>query len=181
MIGFFLSFFFLILRYPEDQYDQIWTPYDSVNWKSISAPLTEIEKLAKDASNPPSRVMSTAATPANGGDSISFKLSFNASSFTINLYFAEVQKLNKSQTRELTATLNGDKSDEVKPQYLTISSLTATNELNTEKSLEFHITRTSRSTLPPIINAIEIYTMKDLQQYETAKADRMYFDFTYLL
>ena len=37
----------------------------------------------------------------------------------------------------------------------------------------FSILKTGNSTLPPIINAIEIYTVKDLSQSETDQQDGM--------
>ncbi|KAF7843438.1 putative LRR receptor-like serine/threonine-protein kinase [Senna tora] len=160
-----------IVRYPDDGSDRIWTPYNSVNWTTISAPKTEVGKLDYQAA--PARIMKTAATSGNGSDSMYLRLSYNASSYVFYIYFAEVQKLNKSQIREFDVTLNGGEflAYHYQPQYLGTNFFVVSNYSNTYKNLELQFKRTSGATLPPILNAIEIYMMKDLRQRETNKAD----------
>ncbi|KAF7843440.1 LRR receptor-like serine/threonine-protein kinase IOS1 [Senna tora] len=154
-----------IVRYPDDPYDQIWTPYNSIDWTTISTP--------HDVSHNnliSSRVMRTAATPANGSDSIYLKLGYIASTYLLYLYFTEVQKLKENQTRQFDIIFNGV------PQYSSVQSdylepWSYPYENNASGALDILITRTNKSTLPPILNAVEIYILRNLSQHETNKRE----------
>ncbi|KAF7843439.1 putative LRR receptor-like serine/threonine-protein kinase [Senna tora] len=158
-----------IARYPEDPLDRIWTPYNSIDWTTISAPL----EASGEYDSVPSRVMRTAATPANGSDSIYFKFSYNASVYYLNLYLAEVQKHGPNQTREFNIFIDGVlKYSNFQPQFLkTPYPLDSYNYTNSYGTLDVLIKRTNRSTLPPILNAIEMYIVRDTSQRETNKRE----------
>lgn len=172
------SLFFLSQRYPDDVYDRIWTPYNSNDWKQIHTSLT----IDQDATSynflplPPSVVMGTAAIPENVSDNIEFHFlpKYNASTCYVYMFFAEIQKLQPNQIREFNIFVNGDllNNAPVNPLYLQSVYHAAISEM----PLELRINKTSRSTLPPLINAIEIYVAKNFSQPETYQTDGMFLD-----
>ncbi|KAJ1386005.1 Malectin-like carbohydrate-binding domain [Sesbania bispinosa] len=163
-----------IIRYPDDNYDRMWTPYNSIDWKKIDTTLT-IDKGAPSFNFlplPPSMVTRTAAIPANVSNNIEFYFlpKYNASTYYIYFYFAEIQKHQANQIREFNIFVNGElfNNAPVNPVYL--QSLYYVSAIS-EPRLELWINKTSRSTLPPLLNAIEIYMTKDFLQSETHQTD----------
>ncbi|XBJ19907.1 hypothetical protein VPH35_010822 [Triticum aestivum] len=117
------------VRYPEDKFDRIWSPWsNSTIWSVIST----TEKVQKSATNgndtfePPLPVMQTAITPINSSSPIDF--TWDAQASTTN-------NPNPGYVWMLT-----------KPVY-------ASNQYN------ISLDATVNSTLPPIINAAEIYSV----------------------
>ena len=119
--------------------------------------------------------MRTAAIPANASDNIElyFLPKYNASTYYVYVYFAEIQKLQANQIREFHTFVNGRllNTAPVDPVYL--RSLYYA-EVISEPRLELWVNKTNRSTLPPLINAIEIYMAKDFSQLGTNQADGMF-------
>ncbi|KAL2982279.1 hypothetical protein AAZX31_13G333900 [Glycine max] len=162
-----------IIRYPDDVYDRIWTPYNSNEWTQIDNTLT----IDHDATSfdflplPPSIVMGTAAIPANVNDNIEFHFlpKNNASTCYVYMFFAELQKLQANQIREFNIFVNGDilNNAPINPIYLQ----NAYHLAIIENPLELWINKTSGSTLPPLLNAIEIYMTKNFSLSETYQTD----------
>ncbi|KAH1219348.1 LRR receptor-like serine/threonine-protein kinase IOS1 [Glycine max] len=163
-----------IIRYPDDVYDRIWTPYNSNEWTQIDNTLT----IDHDATTsfdflplPPSIVMGTAAIPANVNDNIEFHFlpKNNASTCYVYMFFAELQKLQANQIREFNIFVNGDilNNAPINPIYLQ----NAYHLAIIENPLELWINKTSGSTLPPLLNAIEIYMTKNFSLSETYQTD----------
>ncbi|XP_052727080.1 probable LRR receptor-like serine/threonine-protein kinase At1g05700 [Vigna angularis] len=162
-----------IVRFPDDVYDRIWTPYNSTDWNQIDTLLT-IDQGATSFNFlplPPSIVMGTAAIPANVTDNIELRFvpMYNSSTLYVYMFFAEIQKLEANQTREFNIFVNGNilNIDPINPPYLQSEYYMAISV----NSLELSINKTSRSTLPPLLNAIEIYTSRNFSQSETNQKD----------
>ncbi|KAK2432694.1 Leucine-rich repeat transmembrane protein kinase protein [Trifolium repens] len=161
--------FFLCQRY-----DRTWTPYNSIDWKMVNTSLT-INQGAPSFNFlplPPSTVMRTTSIPANFSDNIEFHFlpKYNASRYYVYMYFAEIQKLEANQIREFNIFVNGKllNNDPLIPLYL--QSMYYISVID-ENKLELWFNKTSRSTLPPLFNAIEIYMTKDFLQSETYQTD----------
>ena len=123
--------------------------------------------------------MSTAATPIDSSAPFAFywepEPEEAISKYYIYMHFAEVVKLNANQSRSFNVTLNGKYFyGPLIPLYLGATTLYAASALTAEKYV-FSLIKTENSTLPPIINAIEIYSVKDLFQSETHQEDGMFF------
>jgi hypothetical protein len=90
------------------------------------------------------------------------------------MYFAEIQKLEANQIREFNIFVNGKllNNDPLIPLYL--QSMYYISVID-ENKLELWFNKTSRSTLPPLFNAIEIYMTKDFLQSETYQMDGKYY------
>ena len=119
--------------------------------------------------------MSTAATPISESAPMEFYVppTDTNSEFYVYMHFAEVVKLRANESRSFNITINGKLwYGPLSPRYLLIDTVYSTAPLTGRKYV-FSILKTGNSTLPPIINAIEIYTVKDLPRSETDQQDGM--------
>ncbi|KAF5453076.1 hypothetical protein F2P56_028015 [Juglans regia] len=162
-------------RYPDDDHDRIWTPYNRIEWKDLSTD----DPIIPDPENdyePPSVVMGTAATPINESAPMEFNWEADDpnTQFYFHLYFAEVVKLEPNQSRSFNITLNGQyQYGPHVPEYLytfTFYGITSP-ERNGSSTYNFSMFKAENSTLPPCLNAVEIYSVKDFLQSETDLED----------
>jgi len=122
-------------------------------------------------------VMRTTAIPANASDNLEFSFlpKYSSSRYYVYMYFAEIQKLQANQIRQFNIFVNGkllNSDPAVNPVYL--QNLYYLSVIS-ETKLELWLNKTSRSTLPPLLNAVEIYMAKDFLQSETYQTDGMYY------
>jgi hypothetical protein len=118
--------------------------------------------------------MSTAATPVNGNDPLEFSWDseYATSEYYIYMHFAEVVELQPNQSRSFNITVNGNHwYGPLAPNYLKANTLYSTSATSGSAKYEVSIFKTENSTLPPIINAFEIYSVKYLLQSETNQED----------
>ncbi|XP_050285789.1 LRR receptor-like serine/threonine-protein kinase IOS1 [Quercus robur] len=159
-------------RYKDDVYDRYWSSLNFNDWKAVSTSLT-VNKERHNAYWVPSVVMSTAATPINESAPMEFYVQPTDinSEFYVYMHFAEVVKLRANESRSFNITINGELwYGPLSPTYLLTDTVYSTTALTGGKYV-FSILKTGNSTLPPIINAIEIYTVKDLPRSETDQQD----------
>jgi hypothetical protein len=123
----------------------------------------------------PSAVMCTAATPVDASAPLEFGWdSHNATSseYYVYMHFAEVVTLEANQYRSFNITINDDYwYGPFAPDYLKANTLHSKSAERGSSKYEVSIVKTEQSTLPPIINAIEVYLVKDLLQSETDQGD----------
>jgi hypothetical protein len=163
-----------LFRYGYDVHDRFWLPYNKFGWTDLSTSLTIDDSQRDIQFQPPSIVMSSAATPVNGNDSleISWQSDDASSEYYMYMHFAEVVKLEANQSRSFNITLN-DKFwyGPQAPDYLSANTVYSTSSITGSGKYEFSLFKTENSTLPPIINAFEIYSVKYLEQSETDQED----------
>ncbi|GMY34485.1 probable LRR receptor-like serine/threonine-protein kinase At1g05700 [Fagus crenata] len=159
-------------RYKDDVFDRIWSPLISDAWKNIITNNTVDN--TNDYYQAPSVVMSSAHTTLNVNDSLSYywsTYSGNSETQYIYMYFAEVVKLQPNQSREFNIFLNGKLwYGPLVPNYLSTTPIQSTIGVIGQQ-FELQINKTETSTLQPILNAIEIYTLKQLLQAQTHQED----------
>ncbi|CAL2245216.1 unnamed protein product [Prunus armeniaca] len=159
-------------RYKDDVYDRFWYPHYYSAWTQVTTSLT-IEPENETAYQPPSIVMSSAAAPKNMTTlDIWWIPPDENTQYHVYMHFAEVEKLPTNQSRLLSITWNG-KPFLTKPfslKYLTTTTV-YTKEALSGGQQNFSISQVGNSTLPPIINAFEIYTVLELLQAETNQED----------
>ena len=120
--------------------------------------------------------MATAATPADENEPLGFSFliaGHPSQKLYVYMHFAEVEDL-KGQIREFTISVNDDESfgGPVAPRYLFSDTVYSKYSLNGSiNRLFFSLKRTNRSTLPPIINAMEVYRLKEFSQSSTQQND----------
>jgi len=160
-------------RYEDDIYDRIWSPLNSSSWDSVSTS-TKIN-VNGDGFRAPFEVIRTAARPRNGSDTL--ELSWTPDDpnwkFYVYLYFAEVEQLEKTQLRKFNISWNGSPLfDSIVPRHLFATTLSNSKSLvANEHRISIH--KTEDSTLPPILNAVEIYVVRQLDALATFEQDGM--------
>ncbi|KAJ4717965.1 protein kinase family protein [Melia azedarach] len=159
------------IRYGDDFDDRIWSPYNRYDWTRISTSL-HIDSIYTFKS--PINVAKTAVIPANGGNSLQFRWEPRDPSFQYYayFYFAEIEHLQTNQTRELCIYLNGRKwYGPLVLSYLYETPILSNSPMPYEENFEFSINKTENSTLPPILNALEIHRVIEFQQLLTNQQD----------
>ncbi|XP_040371265.1 LRR receptor-like serine/threonine-protein kinase IOS1 isoform X2 [Rosa chinensis] len=155
--------------YNDDVHDRWWYPYSYNGWTQLSTSLTIDSATSENPYQLPSIVMSTAATPKNENASlyIGWTPPDSNTEYYVYMHFAEVESLPANQPRLLSITWNGKPFYRpFSPAYL--SSFTVFTQGPLTGGLHnFSISQVGNSTLPPIINAFEIYTVIEFLQEET--------------
>ncbi|KAI3997397.1 hypothetical protein MKX01_017767 [Papaver californicum] len=143
-------------RYPEDSFDRIWTSIGP-NLNSNSTGI---------ADKPPEVVLRTALMRADPSEQL-FEYGFSDPRIPVhyNAYFSEVIRLNSTQKRSFNLRINNKLDSIVGPvippygRALEVQIFNITSSANLSYSIEF--VPTDDSTLPPLINALEWYTIGD--------------------
>ncbi|KAL5824495.1 hypothetical protein ACOSQ3_020558 [Xanthoceras sorbifolium] len=156
------------VRYKDDIYDRIWSPYSRSDWTSIS---TSLPVSPESGWYQPSAVMSTAVVPASDSDSLTLSWeTSNGSQYYVYMHFSELQHLINNQTRQMYIYENG-KLWYGLPWFLYYLSAASVASTSPMSNLEFSINKTEESPLPPMLNAIEIYQVKEFPQLLTNQKD----------
>ncbi|KAI4305442.1 hypothetical protein L6164_028807 [Bauhinia variegata] len=163
-------------RFNYDVYDRIWWKLDEQvgqnNWTSFSNSIPA-GSLKNNDFQPPEIVMSTWVTPVNASAPLNFSWTPPKASnqYYVYMHFAELQELAKNETRAFNVILNGQTQNEtIVPKYLKVDTFYSRSAISGER-FEILLVRTQNSTLPPILNAIEIYKVKEFPQSETNQED----------
>ncbi|XP_062087596.1 LRR receptor-like serine/threonine-protein kinase IOS1 [Humulus lupulus] len=161
----------LAYRYPYDFYDRSWLPYNGKWWTLIS---TSKYAQSQRSYRPPAIVMSTAATPINESEPMIFSLNDldEKANLYFYMYFTETQSLKANQSRSFNITINGEVwSEAVTPLYLNTTTIFSTVGQSGSPEYNFSLVKLQNSTLPPILNAFEVYSTIDVSQLETDQND----------
>lgn len=157
----------------KDVYDREWVSSFQSEWTDIS---TALEVNNSNKYVPPKDVLINAATPTDASAPLTIELPSGGSGEEYYLYahFAEIQDLQAYDTREFNISLNGEVlSDPIIPKKLDTTTVSSVGTCQGRDCI-LQVTRTSRSTLPPLINALEIYTSIRFPQSETDETDGMW-------
>lgn len=92
--------------------------------------------------------------------------------FYMYMHFAELQQLPKNQTRQFNIYLNGNLwFGNYSPRYLRPGTIFSDKPENQSFRYNVVLNRTGNSTLPPIINAVEVYKVTYILLNQTADQD----------
>ena len=142
-IIFWLNYFilFFLIRYPDDGYDRIWNPLLFDEWIPISTSSTVYSLSTDNAYNIPDVVLRTAAKSQNSTTPLSLYFSppDSLSQCYVYFHFAEIEKLENGQQRELTILLNGERylTESVTLDYLNSRTILPTELAIWENGLTF--------------------------------------------
>ncbi|KFK35817.1 hypothetical protein AALP_AA4G041400 [Arabis alpina] len=168
----FVSDFVPRARYDEDINDRVWYPFSDGESTTIS---TDQQVVTSNFFEVPQVVMQTAGVPKNTKVPWSFGWTLDnitAQSY-IYMHFAELQNLKANEIREFIITYNGGKLwyGPFRPPKLSISTIYNPSPFVSSSNGEYNFTftMTGNSTLPPLIQALEIYTILDMLELETDK------------
>jgi hypothetical protein len=123
----------------------------------------------------PAVVMNTAVTSVNHDTPLKFAWAANNvnDQYYLYMHFNEVEELAANETRVFNISVNdkfwyGPVAPIYRTPYTTIFSLTP---LPSAQTYQISLSKTENSTLPPILNAIEVYQVKNFSQSETEQED----------
>ncbi|XP_019056626.1 PREDICTED: leucine-rich repeat receptor-like serine/threonine-protein kinase At2g14510 [Tarenaya hassleriana] len=160
------------IRFPDDVHDRDWFPYFEDDWTEIST-----NQSVKDADGyePPRDAVITAATPANASEPliVYWPLESPDDQVVVFIHFAEIQSLKANEIREFNILANG-KIDygTYSPNKFEVETLSNPVPLKCDGGeCRLLLLRTQRSTLPPLINAMEIFSVIEFPQSETDQND----------
>ncbi|KAL0864378.1 hypothetical protein Bca101_043496 [Brassica carinata] len=159
------------VRYDEDIHDRGWNAFTDNETASIS---TDLPIDTSNFYDMPQAVMKTAAIPANASKTwyLWWTLDDISAQSYVYMHFAEIQTLKASDVREFNITYNGGLRwySYMRPPKLSISTIFNPSAVSSsDGKFNFTFTMTGNSTLPPLINALEIYTVSDVTQLGTDK------------
>ncbi|CAA7034837.1 unnamed protein product [Microthlaspi erraticum] len=163
------------IRYPDDVYDRLWYPrkFPEKLWMPVA---THLRVNTNNMYNPPEIVMMTAATLLNANATtldVDWILEPPTAQCYPYTYFSELQTLGENDTREFSVFLNGALVyGPLTPEPLRANTVfIALPKQCTDGKCVLQITKTSRSTLPPVLSAVEVYTVMDNPQLGTNGSD----------
>ncbi|KAI5021041.1 hypothetical protein ZWY2020_054451 [Hordeum vulgare] len=158
-----------IIRYPDDPYDRLWYPwFDPTNYAEMST-TESLTANTKDLFDAPMAVMQTAITPQNASGNLEIywaaetQPNYPTPGYIAIFHFAELQVLDSSnaELRQFNIYLN-DYTDPwhagYTPDYLYMNFIYS-KAASRESSYNFSIEATADSTLPPILNAFEVFSV----------------------
>jgi len=169
-----------VYRYPFDPHDRIWQSYgDIAAWTNITTAAT-IDVSNSNSSGEPSVVVQSAATPVNGSQ-LDFSWSpdhylnndNDNTAYLLLLYFAELQLLQSNVLRRFDILVDGaswNGSQSYSPKYL---SAEVVERMVVQGSGQHTVSlvATPETTLPPILNAFEIYSVRQMTGIATDNGD----------
>ncbi|KAL0693217.1 hypothetical protein Bca4012_060397 [Brassica carinata] len=162
-----------MIRYPSDVYDRYW--YPPSQQKHLIPITTTHEVYTKNDYNPPETVMATAASPldANANWTVEWIVEPPTTQCYPYLYFSELQTLRANETREFTVLLDGAVfHSPISPRpFITTTLFDRLPTQCTDGKCVLQLKKTSTSTLPPVLSAIEVYTVMDFPKVETNEDD----------
>ncbi|CAO2153087.1 unnamed protein product [Urochloa humidicola] len=161
-----------IIRYPDDLYDRFWWWSVGPKWNNMST----TQNMQPDPSFvEPVAVLQTAATATGNNTAFNFTWQDNrpAYSFMVFLHFADFQN---TQARQFDIYFNGNllgRGDKpYTPQYLASSSVCSSGWYRaTDGNYNVTLVASAASVLPPMLNAIEIYTLRTFDTPTTFSED----------
>ena len=143
-----------------------------MEWTQIS---TDLDVVHSNKYAPPKDALRYAATPTNASAPLTIEWSSANPDAQYHLYahFAELQDLEANETREFSMVWNGQHYYgplvPLKLNLLTIFNKSPRTCNGGKCSVQ--LIRTNRSTLPPLLNAFEVFTVIQLSQSETDEND----------
>lgn len=170
-----------MIRYPDDPHDRVWYPWVDANaWSVISTTDKVLTIGDEDLFEAPSKVLQTAITPRNASNNIEFSWSRQAQpkdpapGYIAIMHFSELQVLPNNALREFYVYLNGMLWYPVgiTPFLLSANFAYDMDPLPDSAQYNVSINATANSTLPPFINAIEIFSVIPTDNVGTDSKDR---------
>ncbi|KAF2609933.1 hypothetical protein F2Q70_00007788 [Brassica cretica] len=160
------------IRYSNDVYDRIWVPFFMKEWTQISTSQTVGNSNGLEI---PEIALQTAATPTNSSAPLTIQWTSENpdEKYYYYAHFAEIEDLQANETREFNVTWNGIHSyGPFVPRRRLINTIFTQAPITCNGVMcRFELIRTNKSTRPPLLNALEVYTVIQFPQSETDESD----------
>ena len=120
----------------------------------------------------------TAVRPVNESDALYYNWAVDDLSLQLQVYmhFAELEQLNATQKREFNVCC-GDNlcyNSTIRPEYLITTTVEPPQPLTGQSQYACTFKQTSKSNLPPIANAVEVFVIRQYKETPTRNQDGMY-------
>ncbi|XP_022154451.1 probable LRR receptor-like serine/threonine-protein kinase At1g05700 isoform X2 [Momordica charantia] len=162
------------VRYPADTYDRIWLP-SNLNLSSSKSISSSINSIKRNRYEIPDIVLATANTPKHGSQPLEFawQTRNKTDRSYIYMHFADIQNLTTMEYRAFNVNVNGFLwYGPLNPKYLSTTTLFGSISMAKKGgTYMFSFNKTENSTLPPIINAIEIFVEQQFTQLQTTQTE----------
>ncbi|XP_031483919.1 probable LRR receptor-like serine/threonine-protein kinase PAM74 [Nymphaea colorata] len=157
-------------RYPDDALDRFWFSSKTPTLDSLSTTLSVSSTSSEYA--PPSVVMETAAVSSNASSGMISSSNIQQDDYLFMcIHFAELKKLEPNETREFNITLDSKLlRNDYRPLYQAATTV-CSDGIYTSQNNVVEYTPTERSTLSPILNAKEVYSVVQLSDSATNDGD----------
>ncbi|XP_062088376.1 probable LRR receptor-like serine/threonine-protein kinase At1g51880 [Humulus lupulus] len=163
-------------RFNDDAYDRLW---EQLGWVPfIKGPSSTNENsISKNRFGVPFSVMNTAYVPNTNNNPRSLEITWKSfdrvNSYKLYFHFTELEELQTNQSREFSISINGALWDSsIIPKYLSeFTVYSKEGERFDSGKMEISLNSSENSTSPPLINALEVYMVKELSGRETNKND----------
>ncbi|KAF0927289.1 hypothetical protein E2562_031493, partial [Oryza meyeriana var. granulata] len=156
------------VRYPDDRYDRVWSPWSNppAEWSDIST-TEKVQNTIAALSDVPSVVMQTAVTTRNTSKAIEVSWDTKPNheypdpGMFFFFYFSELELLTGNAVREFYITVNGViwTKKPYSPLYLNTDSIYNGAPHRGYSRYNFSIYAAGNSTLPPIVSAVEVFSV----------------------
>ncbi|KAJ4797475.1 Leucine-rich repeat protein kinase family protein [Rhynchospora pubera] len=164
-----------IIRYPDDPYDRMWEPWSNFPYWNETNTTSYIQTSPNDLFEAPSAVLQTAVIPVNSSE-IQFLWFVDPTddkfiSYVANLHFYEL--IQTDQKREFTITINDVPwyKHSFSPKYLYQDTIYALRPIDGFQLYKVTLAATVDSTLPPILNAVELFILLPVSAVTTDNGD----------
>lgn len=166
-------------RYPFDPYDRLWQRYGNIaTWTNITTS-NDVNVSNITSFDKPSAILRSAITPVNGtGLNFSWTsdpaLHNDNSTYLLFLYFAELQRVPSNALRQFDILVDNSTEYGIQgfiPKYLSAETVKIVAQGSGQHTVL--LVATLEATLPPILNAMEIYSVKPMTEIGTNAADGM--------
>ncbi|KAG2333379.1 hypothetical protein Bca52824_004559 [Brassica carinata] len=160
------------IRYSSDIYDRVWDPLFLKGWTQLS---TANNVDNSNSYRPPEIALKTAATPTNSSAPLTIRWTSENpdENYYYYAHFSETEDLQANETREFNVSFNGRQYyGPFVPRRGNINTILSTSPVTCDgRECRFQLIRTDRSTRPPLLNALEVYTVIQFPQSETDESD----------
>nr|CAB3466216.1 unnamed protein product [Digitaria exilis] len=166
-----------LFRYPFDPYDRIWQRYGNIaTWTNITTS-NDVDVSNITSFDKPSAILRSAVTPVNG-TRLNFSwtsdpaLDNDNSTYLMFLYFAELERVPSNALRKFDILVDNSTGNGIQgfiPKYLSAEIVKIVAQGSGQHTVL--LVATPEATLPPILNALEIYSVKPMTELGTNVAD----------
>ena len=164
-------------RYPDDVFDRIWTPADGIGLSEVKSEASGID-ISTAEDHPPEAALENSIVSSSTRQYMQFinRLPTKELPIYITAYFSEVMKSAVGKRSIQMYIDNKPFLSPIVPPFGSVKEVYITN-MTASAETSFVLQASETSTLPPIINAVEVYTLSDTL---TAGTDSIDGNFVYI-
>nr|XP_027193564.1 uncharacterized protein At1g24485-like isoform X2 [Cicer arietinum] len=159
------------IRYPDDIFDRIWTPAYGILLSEVKSEETSFD-ISTSEDHPPQDALQNAVVSSSTSEYIQFinRLPQEELPIYINAYFSEVMESAFGKRSIQMYIDNKPFSSPIVPPLGSVKEVYITN-ITASANTTFILQASDTSTFPPLLNALEVYTISDAFNVGTNSKD----------